>query len=78
MHIEKILIKLDICLFDKKSDKLLEKYKTNWEKGSSSIKKVFDSEPVYSERYLRTKIVSYKGKISTTFHDNKIPKDLSH
>ena len=34
------------------------------EKVSSNIKKEFDSEHVYNEKYLKTKIKSYKGKIN--------------
>ena len=44
-----------------KNDELLEKYKENWDKVSNTIKKRFDSEPVYNEKYLRTKIKSYNG-----------------
>ena len=46
-------------------------------KGKSSIKKEFDSEPVYNEIYLRTKIEYYKGKINTSFHSNKTLKEGS-
>ena len=42
------------------------------------MKKEFDSETVYNEKYLKTKVISYKGKISTNFHDDKIPKEGSH
>ena len=44
-------------------------------KGSHIIKKEF--EPVYNEKYLKTKIESYNGKINTIFHNNKIPKEGS-
>ena len=57
-----------------KDDELLEKYNEIWEKVSKSIKKEFDSDPVYEEKYLKTKIKSYKGKINANFHNNKIPK----
>ena len=50
---------------------------TIWEKVKNSLKKEFDSEPVYNEKYLKAKIKSYNGKISTNFHDNKIPKEGS-
>ena len=43
-------------------------------KGSHIIKKEF--EPVYNEKYLKTKIESYNGKINTIFHNNKIPKEV--
>ena len=60
-----------------KDDELLEKYNEIWEKVSKSIKKEFDSEPLYNEKYLKTKIKAYKGKINTNFHNNKIPKEDS-
>ena len=39
--------------------------------------KQYDSQPLYNEKYLRTKIKSYKGKTNTNFHNNKIPKKSS-
>ena len=45
-----------------KDDKLLEKHKEIWEKVSNNIKKGVDSELVYNEKYLKTKIKSYEGK----------------
>ena len=41
-----------------KDDELLEKYDEIWEKVKTSIKKEFDSEPVYNEKYLKAKIKS--------------------
>ena len=41
------------------------------------IHKEFDSESVYSEKYLKAKIKSYNGQVKTNFHYNKIPKDGS-
>ena len=41
---------------------------------SKVIKKEFDSKPVYSERYLKTKIKSYNEKINTNFYMNKNTK----
>ena len=32
-------------------------------------------EPVYNEKYLKTKTKSYEGKISTNFHNDKMPKE---
>ena len=48
-----------------KSDELLENYQ-----------KKFDSKPVYKKN-LKTKIKSYRGKINTNFHNNKVPKEDS-
>ena len=41
---------------------------------SKVIKKEFVSKPVYNERYLKTKIKSYNGKINTNFYKNKNTK----
>ena len=41
-----------------KDDELLEKYNGIWEKIKNSIKKEFDSEPLYNEKYLKAKIKS--------------------
>ena len=60
-----------------KNDELLEKYNKIWEKVKNGIKKEFDSEPVYKEKYLKAKIKSYNGKINTNFHNNKITKEGS-
>ena len=60
-----------------KGDELLEKYNEIWEKVKNIIKKEFDSESVHNEEYLKAKIKSYNGKISTNFHNNKIPKEDS-
>ena len=55
---------------------LLEKYGEIWEKLKISLKKEFDCKPVYNQKYQKAKIKSYNGKISTNFHNNKIPRDI--
>ena len=60
-----------------KDDELFEKYNEIWGKVKNSLKKEFDSEQVYNEKYLKTKIKSHNGKINTNFHNNKIPKEAS-
>ena len=60
-----------------KGDELLEKYNEIWEKVKNSIKKEFDSQPAYNEKYLKAKIESYNGKINTNFLKNKTPKEGS-
>ena len=55
-------------------DELSEKYNQIWEKVKNSLKKEFDSEPVYNGKY---KTKSYDDKTNTNFHNNKIPKEDS-
>ena len=61
-----------------KDDESLEKHNKTLNKVSNSTKKGSDSERVYNEKYLKSKIKSYKGKISTNFCDDRIPKQDSH
>ena len=62
-----------------KDDKLLEKYNEIWEKVSKIIYEEFDSNPVYNEKYIKTKIKVYNSKVKTNFHGNKIPNaSLEH
>ena len=60
-----------------KDNELFKKYNETWEKVKNSLKKEFDSEPVYNEKYLKAKMKSYNGKINTNFHNNKIPREGS-
>ena len=41
----------------------------------NSLRKEFDCETVYNEKYLNTKINVYNRKRKTNFHNNKIPKE---
>ena len=57
--------------------KLLEKYDEICKKVSNVIEKVFDTKPIFDEKYLKTKTKSYDPKINTNFDNNKIPKERS-
>ena len=65
-----------------KDDELPEKCNKIWDKVTNIILQhiiliYFSSEPVYNEKFLKTKIKSDKGKINTNFHDDKISKECS-
>ena len=51
---------------------MLGKYNEIWDKFSNYIKKEFDREPIYKEKYRRAKVKSCEGKISTNFHGDKV------
>ena len=59
-----------------KEIELLEKCNEIWEKVKNSVKKEFDIEPVYYEKYPKAKIKSYNGKNNTNFHKIKYQKKL--
>ena len=61
------------------NNKFLERYTKIWEKISDLIDKKSDSDPVYSNKYINTKIRSYNNDILTHFYDidnknNKLPE----
>ena len=76
MHIEKTLMKINMT-FLIIGNELLEKCNEIWEKVKNILKKEFDSEPVYNEKYIKTEIKSYNGKNTTYFHNNKLSKESS-
>ena len=57
-----------------KNYELLEKYNEICDKVSKFIKKEFDSKSLYNDKYLKTKIKSYKGKTNTNFYDDEVSK----
>ena len=56
-------------------EKTLKRYLKIWNKIKSLIKKELNSEPVYNDKYIKTKIKIYNDKVYTNFQHNKIPKD---
>ena len=59
-------------------DYFLEKYNTICDKVSADIKKVFDSDPVYNKKLLKTKIKIHCNEV-TDFYDKEIPDtDSNH
>ena len=44
------------------------------------LKKEFNSEPIYNDEYVKTKIKTYNDRVYANFRYNKIPKimNISH
>ena len=59
------------------NNEFLEEYTKIWEKISDLIDKKFDSDPVYNNKYINTKIRSYNNDIITNFHNTDKKKKLS-
>ena len=59
------------------NNKMLKKYTKIWEKVSSLTSIKSDSEPVYGDddKYIKTKIKLYVGKVNTNFQGKKVPKE---
>ena len=60
-------------------EELLKEYTKASEKIRDLIGKKFDSEPVYGDKYIKTKIKSYRDNINTNFRDEndnrKVPEE---
>ena len=69
------MIVIKHCLLGLVIKKLLKKFSKIWKKISNLINKEFDSEPVYGDEYIKTKIKSYGDTINTNFQGKKIPKE---
>ena len=57
-----------------KNEGLPKTYKTIWITISNIIGQTFDRQHLCEQKYLRTKIKSYNGKIITDFYDKKCAK----
>ena len=63
---------LNLLVSDKK---IIEKYSVIRNKIKSLIKKEFNSEPVYNDKCIKTKIKICNDRVYTNFQQNKIPND---
>ena len=57
-----------------KDEKILKKYLKIWNK-TELIKKELNSEPLYNDKHMKTRIKTYNDGVYTNFQHNKIPKD---
>ena len=63
------------------NNEFLERYTAIWEKISDLVNKKFDSDPIYNNKYINTKIRSYNNDIKTNFRNidnenNKLPEKI--
>ena len=65
---------MDMSNFLVQDKGLLKKYYEIRDKIGNLLKKEFDNEPVYDNKYIKTEIKIYNNKISTNFYGNKIPE----
>ena len=56
-------------------NKLLKIYNKMWEKVSSLMNIKVDSETVYGDKCIKTKLKPYEGRINTDFQGKRIPKE---
>ena len=59
-------------------DDVILKYNKIQKKIQKLVGVEFDSQPVYDEKYIKTKVKISEDKVITKFTDNKIPKENNH
>ena len=59
-------------------DDIILKYNKIWKKIKKLLSVEFDSQPVYDETYIETRLKPFEHKVITKFTDNKIPKENTH
>ena len=59
-------------------DDVILKYNKIQKKIQKLVGVEFDSQPVYDEKYIKTKVKISEDKVITKFTDNEIPKENNH
>ena len=54
------------------------KYNEIWNKVKSILNVKFRSQPIYDDKYIKTKVKTFNNSINTLFSGDKIPKERIH
>ena len=54
------------------------KYTEIWNKIKRSLNARFNSQPIYDDKYIKTKVKTFSSMINTFFSENEIPKERNH
>ena len=49
-----------------------------WNKIKNTPNTNFHCQPIYDDKYTKTKVNTFNGVLNTLFSDNKIPKERNH
>ena len=61
-----------------KSSEVWEKYKDIWDVIKNRLSIKFHSEPIFENKYLKTKVREFDGSIKTNFLANSLPKENTY
>ena len=62
-------------LFIVKDDKVLVEYSESWNNLKEVTSKKLHSEPIYNDKYIKTKVKTFNVVVHTIFHSKKIPNE---
>ena len=54
------------------------KYTEIWNKIKNSLNSKFHTQPIYDDKYIKTKVKTFSSMINTLFSGNEIPKERNH
>ena len=60
---------------DDKDDKVLVEYSESWNNLKEVTSKKLHSEPIYNDKYIKTKVKTFNVVVHTIFHSKKIPNE---
>ena len=61
-----------------KNNEVWEKYEDIWNVIKNKLNIKFHSEPIYENKYLKTKVREFDGSIKTNFLDNGLPEENTY
>ena len=64
--------------FKIEDEKVYLKYTEFWNKIKKSLGIKFHSQPIYDDKYIKTKVKPFSSLINTLFSRNEIPKERNH
>ena len=64
--------------FKIEDESVYSKYAEIWNKTKNSLNTRFQSQPIYDEKYIKTKVKTFSSMINTLFSGNKIPKERNN
>ena len=53
-------------------DDVILKYNKIWKRNKKVVSVKFDNQPVYNEKYIKTRVKTFEEKVITKFTNNKI------
>ena len=65
-------------LFKIEDEDVYLKYNEIWNKNKSVLNVKFHSQPIYDDKYIKTKVKTFNNAINTLFSGDEIPKERVH
>ena len=64
--------------FKTEEESVYSKYAEIWNKIKSVLNVKFHSQPIYDDKYIKTKVKTFNNTINTLFSRDEIPKERNH